>query len=602
MTCHQYYLPKMTTKQSSDNVDAWQVHCRLALGKRKLSTKYDARLLDELDVIEATGFADYFLFVQDYCQEARRRGIVCEARGSANASIVCWLLGITGIDPIKGDLDFDRFMTVDRERPPDIDLDVEDSRRGELIDYINSIVPLTQIGNYNRLGYDGEGRGSILVTYLAAMRRRHGPEEFKDQFGHIKNMRDLEPEVRASLYRLGDNTIYRGIGAHAAGYVLDTAAHPVADWMPTMYIASSKSWVTQMTMDDVEDAGFVKIDLLGAKVLTIIRDVCEQIGQDPLDLSWIPVNDSGTMAFLRKGMVDTGVFQFGAYTSARGCREMKVRNLEDLVLVNALYRPATRDGGYTNLYLKRREGRPYKKLHPVVDKYLDKTLGIAVYQEQVLGILRDLGFTVQERTKLLKAVKMSNDKVSRAQAAFEQAHMRFIALCDRAGLDDETITTVWGMVEGYGNYGFNRAHALSYALRGYRTAYLRVHHTLEWMTALMTMWTGTPMEKVYMREARRAGIRILPADVNYSALSWTIDRRREALRRPLVSITGVGPIAVEEIASKQPFTDYQDFLDRCEPRKVTGGKKPQEPNGVIRKLIDAGAMRSIQDSLPQVST
>ena len=597
---YQYYLPKMTTKQSSDSV--LLMHCRLALGKRKLSTKYDARLLNELDVIEATGFADYFLFVQDYCQEAKRRGIVCEVRGSANASVVCWLLGITGIDPIKGDLDFDRFLTVDRERPPDIDLDVEDERRGELIDYINGIVPLVQIGNYSRLGYDMNDKGSILVTYLAAMRRRHGPDEFKDQFGHITRMQDLEPELRTQLYRLGDMKVLRGVSAHAAGYVMDTVEHPVADWMPTMYIASSKSTVTQMTMDDVEDAGFVKIDMLGAKVLTIIRDVCQQIGEDPLDLSWIPVNDSGTYAFLRKGLVDTGVFQFGAYTSARGCREMKVRNLEDLTLVNALYRPATRDGGFTAQYLRRREGRPYKKLHPLVDKHLDRTLGVAVYQEQVLAILRDLGFTVQERTKLLKAVKASNDKVAKAVIEFENARKRFTALCGKVGMDDEAIHTVWGMVEGYSNYGFNRAHALAYALRGYRTAYLRVHHTLEWMTALLTMWSGTPTEAVYLREARRSDIRILPADVNHSASRWTIDHKRQALRRPLASIKGVGPIAVDEIAAKQPFIDYQDLLARCDARKVTGGKKPNEPNGVIRKLIDAGAMRSIQDSLPGVST
>jgi DNA polymerase III subunit alpha len=584
-------LPSLKT----DPADFLYRQCTLELVKRKLHHgKYMTRLNEEIDIIRQTKMGDYFILVSDYCKWATDQGIMINARGSANGSLVCWLMGITAIDPILWHLDFDRFLTVDRERPPDIDLDVEDARRADVLSYINLHWPIVQIGNYNRLGYDEEGRGSILVTYLAAMRRKLGPDEYKAQFGDVKTLHDLDHDVRNGLYGLGGHTLFRGVGAHAAGYALDTSTHSLDDWMPTMLIPSSDTTVTQMTMDDVEDAGFIKIDVLGLRTLTVVKRCLEAINET--DWEWIPLNDAKTFTYLRKGHGDNGIFQLEGWSSAKGCREMKVKNIEDLILVNALYRPAPSAGGFTRQFLRRRQGEPYKKIHPLVDQHLDHTFGIAVFQEQVLRILRDLGFDAGERMKLLKAVKASNSKVAKALRDFHKSKGRFKTLCYDAGMDAEQADKVWAMVEGYSNYGFNRAHAAAYALLGYRTAYLQVNYPLEYMAALLTSWSGTNKEKLYTRHARRIGIRVLPPDVNISGIEWGIDRQRNALRRPLTSIKGVGAKAAVEISVNKPYADYNDMLTRCNARIVTGGKVREQPNGVIQKLLVAGALRSLPDA------
>ena len=564
--------------------------------------RYVMRLDDELAVISGLGMADYFLLVHDYVDWCNDEGILVMARGSAAGSLVCYLLGVTQVDPLYWNLTFDRFLTPDRIRPPDIDLDIEDVRRDDVVDYLAQKFDVVQIGTYNRLGYDEEtGRGGLFVQFMSGMRKRMGNEDFAKALGRVKNLHDLEriyPEAAQQIRGLATVPIRRSPGAHAAGFVVSTEDHAVDDWVPTMLIPSSETTVTQFTMDDVEDAGFIKIDLLGLRSLTTMRRCLELMGKG--DRSFIPLNDKDTMTFLRKGRAETGIFQLEGFTAAQGCREVKVRSVNDLVLVNALYRPATRDHGYTDLFLKNRaDPKSVTYPHKVFEKHLKETYGVPAFQEQVLAILRDLGMPVIEMNDFLKAVKGKHavGGYSDSSSDIFQGHEdKFVALCRKATMDDDQIEEAWALVEGFAAYGFNRAHATAYALFGYQMAYLKVHRPLEFHTALLETTAGSPKEAKYVKEARHVGLRVLPADVNASGMSWTMDRNKSAIRRGLLSIKGVGQAAAECVADHAPFGSIDELISRCPARIVTGGrqwKKEKVLKGTLRHLQQAGALKCL---------
>lgn len=557
--------------------------------------KYEQALEYELGVIDGLGFASYFLLVADYCNAAREAGIFINARGSANGSLVCWLMKITDIDPIEEELDFDRFLTPDRERPPDIDMDVEDTGRAWIVDYIKKHLEVVQIGTYGKLGVDEEGRGGLFVSYMGSRRRAYpDKEEFKRRFGHVKSALDLPKLVQRKLDELAELTIYKSPGAHAAGFAIGTREHPIAEWLPTMLIPSSDTTVTQMMMDDVEDAGFIKVDLLGLRSLRMIRRTLEMIGKE--DWYWIPKRDSATAAFLRKGRTETGVFQLEGYTAAKGCRQVKIRDIYDCVLVNALYRPATINAGHVDTYLAVRHGeQQVSYIHPFLEPILKTTYGVPVYQEQIIAILRAIGFTSAEFNKMLKAIKASNEKIAAAIKTFESLHKRFDECCADTGLDPKQTARLWSFIATFSDYSFNKSHATGYGFLGWRMAYLKVHHPLEFHTALLETTAGTPKESIYLREVRRCGVTIRSADVNRSGMNWTADSNG-VIRRGLVSIKGIGVNAAQMLQDNQPYSSIEDLIERTEPGVVTGGKKWTKDgvlNGVLGKLQETGALRSL---------
>jgi DNA polymerase-3 subunit alpha len=518
---------------------------------------------------------------------------------------VCWLLGFTQGDPLQWRLTFDRFLTPDRIRPPDIDLDIEDIRRTDVVEYLAGKYDLTQIGTYGRIGLDEEtGRGSVFVKWMSGQRKRLG-DDFARRLGHVTNVNDLSivaPDTAEQLRQLGRRPLRSSPGAHAAGFVLSQEGLRVEDWIPTMLIASSNTMVTQLMMDDVEDAGFVKIDLLGLRSLSTVAKVLEYLGKPPGDLSWIPLKDSKTFTMLRKGKPGTGVFQLEGYTAAKGCKEIKPRTIDDLILINALYRPATIDHGYTATFVERRAGGgTYVPPHPIFGRHLKETHGVPVFQEQVLAILRDLGMPVEKLNDFLTAVKGKHAKggySDKSDALVAGAKADFDRLCHSHGMSVEEVDEAWSLVEGFAAYGFNRAHATAYSLLGYQMAYLKVHFPLEFHCAVLATTTGDK-QAAYVKEARRCGIRILRADVNLSGSSWTIDTDQLAIRRGLSSIKGVGEKAALAIEENAPYDDLQDLIDRTPSRVVTGGKGwgKGELNGVLAKLRQNNALRSL-DVLP----
>ncbi|NBO53547.1 MAG: DNA polymerase III subunit alpha, partial [Actinobacteria bacterium] len=500
---------------------------------KQWNTLYQERLQYELEVIRKLGMADYFILVNDYVGWCQDKGYFVMARGSAAGSLVCWLLGFTQVDPLKWKLSFERFLSLDRIRPPDIDLDIEDVRRDEVIEYLQDRYEITQIGTYNRLSYDEEtGRGGLFVQYMSAKRKILG-DQFARKMGRIENLHELEekyPKDAERLKLLGDMPLRRSAGAHAAGFVVSAPPHHrIEDWIPTMLIPSSDTLVTQMMMDDVEDAGFVKIDLLGLRSLTTLRRCLENVNESLggkkgqwVHTDWIPIDDERTFAFLRRGYSETGIFQLEGWTAAKGCREVSVKSVADLILVNALYRPATIDSGYVGQYLKNRKNPSAVSYpSPIFKKHLEETLGVPCFQEQVLEILRDLGMPVIELNAFLKAVKGKHaigGHSAEADTVFNQNKAKFEQLCRAQNMDSRQIKQAWKLVEGFAAYGFNRSHATAYSLLGYQLAFLKTHHPLEFHSALLETTVGTTKEKQYEKETRRVGVKILPADVNHSGV------------------------------------------------------------------------------------
>ena len=597
---YQYHVPH-------GGKEKWlRDRCNDALGRMNNEHKWSARTLGdyagrmdtELRVIEDLGMAGYFYMIWRGVKFARDEGIYVGARGSANGSLVCFLLGITQVDPMKWNLLFERFLSNDRKKPPDVDLDIEDGRREDIVKfYQETYDEVVQLGTYQSLGVNQfTGGGSVLVSYIGYKRRSMDPQRFKREYAHIKRMEDLPDDERIQLEALAQYRVRKSAGAHAAGFAVGTRKQPLAGLVPTMLIPSSNTTVTQYTMDTVEGLGFVKIDLLGQRTLTTIKRCLENLGRDPADgLEWIPNDDRATLRDLRRGQSETGVFQFEGWAAAKGCRELGVKSTKDCINVMALYRPATMRSGYTDLFLKNRsEPSRVQYVHPVFAKHLRETHGVAIYQEQIMSILRDLGVPFEELNEFLSALKMSNDKEVKAQRIFKRQRKVFIKYAQNAGMTTKEAKIAWDEISGFAGYGFNRAHATAYGLLGYRAAYLHTHFPLEYMAAVLETTAGTPKEKVYLKEARRLGLKLRPADVNRSGIVHTIER--DSIRKGLTSVKGIGVRAAEDIVENAPYDDVSDLIERTTSRIVTGGKewdRDKTLRGVMLKLKEGNALRSL---------
>ena len=554
--------------------------------------QYHDRMYEELSVIFDTGMADYFLMVHDYVEFCEREGILCMARGSAAGSLICWLLDITWTDPIKWRLSFDRFLTKDRERPPDIDLDVEDHRRQEIVDYLADKYELVHIGTYNRLSTNAEGQGSLFRQYMASRRAIVG-DKFPRLFGSIQDVDDLAlryPDDAEALVALNGESIYRSPGVHAAGIVVKEKGSPVTDWLPTMLIPSSGKTATQMMMDDVEDAGYVKIDLLGLRSLSTLHAALQNAGIT--DVNSIPLDSSRVFRLLREGRMNTGVFQMEGYTASKGCKDIGVRSIDDMIVVNALYRPAVLQEGLEQDYIRnRREPARIKYPSGIFRTYLKETYGVPIFQDTVLDILRAYGMDSGRMNKFLKAIKATDNK----SAEFEQNRIEFFDLASAKGLKDKRRQEdAWALIMAFANYGFNRAHSTAYSLLGYYLAWLKIHYQVEFHAALLETAGETDKGPLYLAEARRLSVPIKPVCVNRSGVNWRLDG--DGVRSGLRNIKGIGQKAADEITEHQPFSSVEDLLERCNRRAVTGGAdwgKGNALKGVMLALQQAGALRSL---------
>jgi DNA polymerase-3 subunit alpha len=338
---------------------------------------------------------------------------------------------------------------------------------------------------------------------------------------------------------------------------------------------------------------------MGVKMLSVIRQCLDLLGKE--DLEWIPLTHGPTYSAIRSGMTE-GVFQLSGWSAQKGCRDLKPTKISDVIAAMALFRPATQSSGATASYIARKQGtQDVPSRHDIITKATASTYGIMLYQEQVITILRELGMEADDLTKFLKAVKASNKNIGDAGKVIAGYQTQIESLCESAGLSREDISWLETAIAGFSQYGFNSAHATTYGLLAYQTAYLMVCHPIEFHTALLAVAAGDDKkEPNYLKAARSRGVKILAPDVNISGLTYTMDRRRMAVRKGLKAIKGVGDGAGVAIAREQPYSDFQDFLDRVDHRKVTGvkdvrlGKKTvDEASGTLKALYEAGALNSL---------
>jgi DNA polymerase III subunit alpha len=551
----------------------------------KKAKEYSDRVDEELDVVIGAGFSGYLLFTAHVTDWMRRNNIEFGIRGSASGSILCWLLDISTLDPIAWGLSFERFLTRDRAKPPDIDIDMEHGRRQEVLDWLLGSFLTFNISTWAEMKASddtGTRKGALVVKWRSAQRKKgleaDGPIP-DEEWAKLQGIAQFEP--------------YSGYGVHAAGLMIapDEAA---LGQIPIQYVASSKTFVTGYDKDDVEAMGMVKLDLLGIKTLTAIRHMIEWTG---VNTEQIPLNDRATYQAMRKGNV-VGAFQLDGGSSIRGIRQLKPTRIQDVIAAMALFRPATMNSGATEDFIARRNKEAdVPTRHAIIMEETKETYGVILYQDQALNIMKRLGLTVEEIEKARKAIKASNADVGGAQTVMDDLIGK---IKERAtDLSVEDLDFIEDTLSAYAGYGFNKAHATSYGLLAYITTWFSVHHPVEFWTAMLDAYAGEPQEAEYLKAARDAGITIRSPHINKSAVSFTADVPNKAIRKGLLSISGIGQKAAAEIAAHAPYTELSQFAERVNARVVTGAKalrsghSPAACGGVVAILASTGALEGI---------
>lgn len=555
------------------------------------------RLEHELDIICGKGYAPYFLIVMDLANFASDSGIVTNTRGSAAGSLVSFCLGITTVDPIKYYLPFERFLNPFRPSPPDIDFDVEDARREEIIGYITKKYgkeAVAQICTFGRmlsraavrdiarvLGYPysiGDRVAKLIpppkqgfpITIPKALSEVSDLKALYDSDADTKKILDLAIQVEGNA---------RHLSVHAAGIVV--APTKITDYSPIQNEPSGDKVITQYEMHAAEDVGLLKIDILGIRNLTILGNAIKLVKKTKnidVDIARVQLDDKKTFDMLSRGET-MGTFQLNGSGMTKFLKELKPTRVEDLMAMVALYRP----GPLSQIpeYIKRKHNpKLVKYLDPRMEKFLGASYGLIIYQDDLLFCALDLaGYTWEEADKFRKAVgKKIPAEMAAQKAKFTQG------IVDN-GQSAEFAEKLWELFEPFQAYGFNKAHAASYGIVAYQTSYMKANYPVEYMTALLTA-ESSDADKVSaaINECRRVGIEILSPDINESRVDFTIVGDT-SIRFGLSAIKNVGVAAIEAILEARKegeFTTFVDFLSRVEGRKVN--KK------VLESLIKVGAL------------
>lgn len=583
----------------------------------KLSTESCKKLLPpeilkraeyELDVISSMGFDGYFLIVQDFIVWGKSQGIVFgPGRGSAAGSIVAYGLKITELDPLKYDLLFERFLNPDRISMPDIDIDIQDSRRDEVIKYCVDKYGQDQVAHIATFGTMA-ARNAIRdvarvleVPYaetdrLAKMvpppvQGRHIPLEVS-----LLDNQDLkyEYENNPTAKRVFDLAVrlegtIRSHGVHAAGVVI--APDEIVKYTP-LEMAQKGVVATQYPMGPVEDLGLLKMDFLGLSNLTIVKNatrIIRKVHGKEIDLERLPLNDKATYELLGRGET-TGVFQFESGGMKRYLKQLKPQVFEDIVAMGALYRPGPLTAGLTDKFIARKNGiEPVEYGHEMMKPALEPTYGVLVYQEQVMRIAVDMcGLSGGEADTLRKAIgKKKLDLMAKMKVGFVDGMIK------HSGVTREFAEGFWKELEGFADYAFNKSHSACYGLIAYWTAYLKAHYPAEFMAAVMTSdFDDTDRLAIEISECRHMGIQVLAPDVNESFMEFGVVPETGEIRFGMAAIKNVGGNAVEEIlrarSSKEgSFKSIEDFVRRVSTRIVN--RKSWE------SLIKSGAFDKFGD-------
>ena len=553
----------------------------------QLSKEVEERVRFELHIMKTMGFPGYFLIVQDFINSARDElGVmVGPGRGSAAGSVVAYCLGITKIDPLKYDLLFERFLNPDRISLPDIDTDFDDDGRGRVLKWVEDkyghencahIITYASMATKNSIKDVARVEKLPLATSNALCKAI--PDRLPDGMKmNLSNAIKCTPELRdaeASADPVLSNTIkyakmlegtVRGTGIHACGFII--CRDPISDWVPVSTaddpdFKDTKTNCTQYDGHVIESTGLIKMDFLGLKTLSELKEACANIKQTlgiEVDLDHIPIDDPKTYELYQQGRT-IGTFQFESAGMQKYLRELHPTVFEDLIAMNALYRPGPMD--YIPSFIARKNGREEIKYDiPCMEKYLKDTYGITVYQEQVMLLSRQLAdFTRGESDKLRKAMgKKKKDIV-------DQMKPMFIEGGKKNGHDPKILEKIWADWEKFASYAFNKSHAACYSWVAYQTAYLKANYPAEFMAAIMTRRRDqiTEITKL-MDECKQMGIATLGPDVNESYLKFGVNQKGE-IRFGLAAIKGMGDGAAEAIIKERqengPYKNVFDFAQR----------------------------------------
>ena len=585
-----YHLPKYEVPEGYTSLSYLTELCENGLKERygEEAGKYRDRLQYELDTITSMGFVDYFLIVWDYIHFAKTHDIsVGPGRGSAAGSIVAYAIGITDIDPMRYNLIFERFLNPERVTMPDVDVDFEYERRQEVIDYVTEKYGkdnVTQIVTFGTLAAKGVIRdvGRVLdIPYAKCdLIAKLVPNELNMT---LDRALEISPDLK-KMYESDEETyriitmskrlegLPRHSSMHAAGVVI--SGQPVVNYVP-LSRGSDGSITTQFTMTTIEELGLLKMDFLGLRTLTVIKDAIRAVNRSRgLDLTVdnMDYNDPKVYQMISQGKCE-GVFQLESAGMKNFMKELRPENIEDIIAGVALYRPGPMD--FIPKYIK---GKCNPELItydcPEIKPILENTYGCIVYQEQVMQIVRDLAGYSMGRSDLVRRA-MSKKKA----AVMEKERQNFvygnkeegIPGCIARGIDEETANHIYDEMIDFAKYAFNKSHAACYAVVAYQTAYLRCYYPAEFFAALMTSFMDNQGKTAeYIDVVKSFGIKILPPDVNTAEVGFSVSNG--AIRYGLSAVKGVGRTAALQIINERklhgPFRDFEDFVMRVTDRGI----------------------------------
>jgi len=620
-----YHLPTFPLPEGETAEQYLRHLCEEGVQKRYGDEHSDPKVRERLDyelgIIHKMGFDAYFLIVWDLCRYAREQGIWYNARGSAAGSLVAYALEITLVEPIAHGLLFERFLNPSRISMPDIDLDFQDDRRAEMLEFcaktygddrvaqiitfgtmkaraaIRDVgrvmdIPLNEVDRVAKLIPNNpatpmtitEALGSVVELQLACK-----------EAAYIKDMVETAAKMEGTV---------RSAGTHAAGVVI--ADRPLVEYIPlhrpTNDIENSPvKVVTQFEMNILDSLGLLKVDFLGLATLTTMSKACAMIQQRhavTLTLNNIPLDDPETFEFLGNGHT-AGVFQLEGSGMTRYLVQMKPRNLDNVIAMVALFRPGPMD--FIPTYIKRMHGEESVTYsHPALEPIFKETYGIAIYQEQVMMAVMELaGYTAAEADDLRKAIS------KKIAESLQKHKIKFIDGATQRGIDKKAATAIFEDWENFARYGFNKSHAADYGVIAVRTAYLKTHFAYEYMTALLTTWkAATDKVAFYVADCRSMGVVVLQPDINTSEYDFTIEDRagdQPAIRFGLGAVKNVGQGPVDIIIrerQKGVFGNLSDFARRVDLRAV--GKRALESLIKVGALDAFGPRRALLEALDRL--
>ncbi len=530
---------------------------------------YKARLKRELDMIASKNFEDYFYVIADMINYAKQHMLVGPARGSSAGSLVCYLIGITDIDPIEHDLLFERFIDITREDLPDIDIDFQDDRREMVFDYIKDkygyekVAHLGTVSRYKAKSTIAEvakelGIPAWEVNDLKGAIIERSSGDSRAAFCILDTFEELDvgrmvlgkyPQMRVAA-DMENHARHNGV--HAAGIII--TEEPVSLYCSV----SGQTGAAQIDKKDAEDLNLLKIDALGLRTLSVLQDVLDQVGWSRDKLINFPLEDEGAFKILNDEKY-AGIFQFEGYALQSLTRQMKVHNFEDIASITALARPGPLNSGGTTQYIKRRTGeKPTEYLHPMTEDITKVTYGVVVYQEQVMTIARDVGkLSWEDVSQLRKAMSKSY-----GEEFFDRYWQRFKVGAEENDIEEDEALKIWKNINTMGSWAFNRSHAIAYGMVSYWCCVLKSRFPLEFAAACLRNVKDDEQGVRLLREVAREGLGYKPYDKFKSGMNWSVQNGE--LIGGLIGIKGIGPKMAEDIVNrremKQPLTPRQENL------------------------------------------